>query len=127
MIRGAMKTPRFLFIFAPALLALAFVLAPLTTNAEEPAPEPKLTKAKEKFDTDKDGKLSDEEKTAAKDAARAKARETREENLAKYDLNKDGKLDKEEREKMKADEKAELDARKAERAAKKAAKDDEKK
>jgi len=121
------KTPRFLLVLAPVLLALAFVSLPLTINAEEAPPEKKLTKSQEKFDADKDGKLNDEEKTAAKEAARAKAKETREENLAKYDANKDGKLDKEEREKMKADEQAQLDARKAERETKKAAKEAEKK
>ena len=121
-----MKNTRFLFNLAPVLLALAFGFTPLASRAEETAPEKKLTKAQEKFDADHDGKLNDEEKAAAKEAARAKAKETREEHLAKYDANKNGKLDKEEREKLKADEKAAQDARKAERDAKKAAKEEEK-
>ncbi len=112
---------------APALLALAVLIAPLTLRAEEAAKEKPLTKAKEKYDADRDGKLSDEEKAAAKEGAKAKAKETREENLEKYDANKDGKLDKEERAKQKADEQAEHDARKAEREAKRAAKAAEKK
>ncbi len=103
---------------APALLALAVLVAPLALRADDSAKEKPLTKVKEKYDADKDGKLSDDEKTAAKEGAKAKAKETREENLAKYDANKDGKLDKEERAKQKADEQAEVEARRAARAAK---------
>ncbi len=112
---------------ASALLALALLAAPLSLRAEEVTKEKPLTKAKEKFDADKDGKLNDEEKAAAKDAAKAKAKETHEANLAKYDVNKDGKLDAEERAKMKADEAAAHEAHKAEREAKKAAKEMDKK
>lgn len=112
---------------APALLALAVLIASLTLRSEEAAKEKPLSKAKEKYDADKDGKLSDAEKTAAKEGAKAKAKETREENLEKYDANKDGKLDDMERAKKKADEQAEHEAMKAERAAKKAAKEAEKK
>ncbi|MCX8495877.1 MAG: hypothetical protein ORN51_06810, partial [Akkermansiaceae bacterium] len=46
----------------------------------------------EKFDLDKDGKLSDEEGKAAKEEMKAKHAAM----LEKYDANKDGKLDKEE-------------------------------
>jgi Ca2+-binding EF-hand superfamily protein len=124
------KNVRFLLSIALAMLALAFVLTPLTSRAEDAAPEKKLSKAKEKFDADKDGKLNDEEKAAAKEAAVAKAKQTREENLKKalekYDANGNGKLDDDEKAKMKADEQAELEARKAEKAAKKAAKEAEK-
>lgn len=107
---------------APALLALAVLVAPLTLRAEEAAKEKPLSKAKQKYDADKDGKLSEGEKAAAKEGAKAKAKETREENLEKYDANKDGKLDDGERAQKQADEQAEHEARKAERAAKKAAK-----
>jgi hypothetical protein len=103
----------------PALLALALMVSPLILRAEG---EAKLSKAKAQYDADKDGKLSDEEKAAAKEGAKAKAKETREANLKKYDANGDGKLDAEERAKRKADEQAALEAKKAEREAQKAAK-----
>jgi len=112
---------------APVLLALAVLVAPLSLRTEEVAKEKPLSKMKEKYDADKDGKLSEEEKAAAREGVKAKAKETREENLAKYDANKDGKLDDDERAKMKADKQAEQDARKAEREAKKAARAAEKK
>lgn len=121
-----MKPPCLTYL-APALLALAVLVAPLTLRSEDVAKEKPLTKAKEKYDADQDGKLSEAEKAAAKEGAKAKAKETREENLEKYDANKDGTLDQEERAKQKADAQAERDALKAERAAKKAAKAAEKK
>ncbi len=115
--------------FAPALLALALTVLPAALHAEEAA-DKKLTKNQQKYDADQDGKLSEEEKAAAKEAAKTKAKETREANLDKYDANKDGKLDADERAKKKSDEQAENDTRKAEREAakaeKKAAKETEK-
>lgn len=116
-----MKVPSHTFRFAPVLLALVLSVGAFPLFAEESA-EKKLTKNQQQYDADKDGKLSDEEKAAAKEAAKAKAKETREENLEKYDANKDGKLDKEERAQKKADEEAAKEARKAEREAKKAKK-----
>ena len=101
MVGGAMKhnsLPR----IALALLALALFVGPAAVQAEE-APEKKLTKNQEKYDADKDGKLNDEEKAAAKAGAREKARETKEANLAKYDANKNGKMDEEERAQKKTD------------------------
>ncbi len=109
-------------LIAPALLALVLI-APAALRAEEAKPDKKLTKNQEKYDADKDGKLNDEEKAAAKQAARDKAKATHEANLAKYDANKDGKLDDEEKAKKHADEQAEKDARKAEREARKAEKE----
>ncbi len=97
-------------------LALSLLLAPLTSIAEEAAPEKKLTKAKEKYDADKDGQLNDEEKARAKADAVAKAKHTKEENLAKYDANKDGKLDEAEKAVKKADKEAMKAAKKAARA-----------
>jgi hypothetical protein len=110
---------------APALLALA-LLVTVPAFAAEPAAaekEKKLTKNQEKYDADRDGKLSDEEKAAAKAAATAKAKETREANLAKYDADKDGKLSDEEKSRKKADEDAAKAASKAEREAKKSQKE----
>ena len=110
----------------PALLALALLVTPLALRAEGEASQ-KLSKAKEKYDADKDGKLNDDEKAAAKEGAKAKAKETREANKAKYDANQDGKLDADERARKKAQEQTALEAKKAEREARKAAKEAERK
>lgn len=107
---------------APVLLALAVFVAPCSLRAEEAAKEKPLTKNQEKYDADKDGKLNDEEKAAAKAGADAKSKATREENLAKYDANKDGRLDDAEKAKKQADEMAEKEAMKAAKAAEKAEK-----
>ena len=66
--------------------------------------------------------VSDAEKAKAKEAAREKAKHTREANLAKYDTNKDGKLDDAEKAVKKADEEA---ARAAKKTAAKTAKETE--
>ena len=58
----------------------------------------------EKYDTDKDGKLSPEERKAAGEARKA-------EILAKYDTDKDGKLSAEERQAAAAARKAEMIAK----------------
>ena len=46
-----------------------------------------------KYDTNKDGKLDDQEKATMKADFQAKRAEMKKEMLAKYDTNKDGKLD----------------------------------
>jgi Ca2+-binding EF-hand superfamily protein len=56
---------------------------------------------KEKFDTNKDGKLDDSERAAMKAAMEAKRSQRKAEMLAKFDTNKDGKLDPAERAVMK--------------------------
>jgi Ca2+-binding EF-hand superfamily protein len=119
-----MKTIRTTLLSAPVFLALALLAVPVSSRADEPPKEKPLSKAKEKFDADHDGKLNDEEKAAAKEASKAKAKATREANLAKYDANKNGKLDDDERAQKKADEESARDARKAEREAKKSAKEE---
>ena len=107
---------------ALGLLALSFI-TPMVSAEDGMAKEKTPSKAVlEKYDTDKDGQLSDEEKAKAKQDAREKAKHTREENLAKYDTNKDGKLDDAEKAVKKADEEA---ARAAKKAAVKTAKDTE--
>jgi hypothetical protein len=108
-----MKTIRKFTLIAPGLLALVLLAAPGVVRAEESAKEKSLTKNQQKYDADHDGKLNDAEKAAAKEGAKAKAKETREANLAKYDANKNGKLDDDERAQKKADEQAEHDAKKA--------------
>ena len=89
--RRAMKDLKSMRRIALGILALALMVTPFTARAVD-APKEKLSKAKEKYDADKDGQLSDEEKAKAKEDARAKAKATHEANLAKYDANKDGKL-----------------------------------
>jgi len=106
---------------APALLALALLVLPLSLHAEGDAGK-KLTKNQEQYDADKDGKLSEEEQAAAKEGAKTKAKATREANKEKYDANDDGKIDDAERAQKKADETAEKETKKAEREAKKAEK-----
>lgn len=120
--------PRSLVV--PALLLALFAVTPLV-RAEESAPakDKPLTKTKEKYDADKDGKLSDAEKSEMKEDAKEKREEKKKAELAKYDANHNGTLDPQEKEKMKADHEAEKAAKhaemekmKAEREAKKAEK-----
>ncbi|MBL9215477.1 MAG: hypothetical protein JNG83_08385 [Opitutaceae bacterium] len=111
---------------ALASLALVLVIAPSTVAAED-APKPKLSKAKEAYDADKDGVLNDEEMAAAREGAKAKAKATREANrrkaLEKYDANHNGEMDDEEVARKKADEKAAKEAKQAEREARRAEKE----
>ncbi len=62
----------------------------------------------EKFDTDKDGKLSEDERKAMQAARTAKMEERRKEMIAKFDKDGDGKLNDEEREKAKEGHQAEM-------------------
>jgi hypothetical protein len=88
-------------------LALAGTLA---VQAQEPAPggqrerrggnRPLPPEVVKEFDKDGDGKLSDEEAKAAREARQAKAEEARKKMLEKYDTDKDGKLSDEERKTM---------------------------
>jgi Ca2+-binding EF-hand superfamily protein len=57
----------------------------------------------EKFDADKDGKLSDDERKAMREAMKAQAEERKAKMLEKYDADKDGELSDTEKEAMKAD------------------------
>ena len=120
--------PRYLVV--PALLLALLGSTPLV-RAEETSPvkEKPLQKAKEKYDADKDGKLSDAEKSEMKEDTKEKREEKKKAELAKYDANHNGMLDPDEKEKMKADHDAEKAAKhaemeklKAEREAKKAEK-----
>ena len=51
----------------------------------------------QKYDTNKDGQLSDQEKTALRADMKAKHEQMKKEMLTKFDTNKDGKLDDAER------------------------------
>lgn len=116
--------------FVPAIVLALLAATPLThADDSVPAKEKPLSKAKEKHDTDKDGKLSDAEKSEMKEEAKEKRDEKKKETLEKYDANHNGQLDPEEKEKMHADMEAakaahhaEMEKRKAEQEAKKAEK-----
>jgi len=115
------------FKLALGLLALSFT-ATIVSADEAAAKEKKPSKATlEKYDANKDGQLSEEEKVNAKAGAKEKAKHTREENLAKYDANKDGKLEETEKAAKKAEEDAAKALKKAEKDAAKVAKDAENK
>ena len=90
------------YVIVPALALALLVAAPLV-RAEVTAPVKEKTKekVKEKYDTDKDGKLSDEEKAKLKADAKEKREELKKIALEKYDANHNGKLDPDEKEKFK--------------------------
>ncbi|HEV8255205.1 MAG TPA: EF-hand domain-containing protein [Vicinamibacteria bacterium] len=60
----------------------------------------------EKYDTNKDGKLDDQERAALRQDMEARRAQHRQWLLEKYDANHDGKLDEQERAAMRADRKA---------------------
>src|SRR5690606_10690349 len=60
------------------------------------------------FDKDANGELDDAERTAMRDAMRARNEERRKEMLAKYDADKDGELSADERKAMQAAVQAEM-------------------
>jgi len=62
----------------------------------------------EKFDKDGDGKLSEEERKAMREAMHARMEERHKEMLEKFDTDKDGKLSPEEREKAREAMKAKM-------------------
>ena len=100
-------------LFVTAVLALALLSVVPALRADQPAPDKPLSKAKAKYDADKDGKLSDDERARMADDAAEKQEEKAEKILEKYDLNKNGKLDPEEKAAWEADRKAAREARKA--------------
>lgn len=111
------KTPLAIKL-ALGLLALSFI--PTIVSAEDAvSKEKKPSKAAlEKYDANKDGQLSEDEKAKAKEVAKEKAKHTREATLAKYDVNKDGKLEDTEKAAKKADDEAAKAEKKAEKATK---------
>jgi hypothetical protein len=66
------------------------------------------------FDKDGDGKLSDDERKAMREAMQARAEERRQEMIKKYDKDGDGKLSEEERKTMMEEQRAAMEARRAE-------------
>ena len=68
-------------------------------GGKRPGPSPEAKKALlERFDTNKDGKLSEDERKAAREAMAKKRKEIKDAVLAEFDKNGNGKLDEDERE-----------------------------
>jgi len=96
--------------FVSAFIGLALVT---TVRAGEDGEKPPSKAMLEKYDTNHDGVISEEEKEAGQAAAKAAREARRQEELEKYDENKDGKINRDERAKIKADREAEQEAKKA--------------
>ena len=75
------------FVVAGSLVAGVAVAGPHLDRAE----------VIQKYDTNKDGQLSDQEKTALRADMKAKHEQMKQQMLTKFDTNKDGKLDDAER------------------------------
>ncbi|BDS08791.1 hypothetical protein NT6N_38310 [Oceaniferula spumae] len=94
-------------IIAAASAALALSVTAYAEKPEKkardgkgPSPEQREAMKKkmlERFDADKDGKLSDEEKKTARETIGKERKEIHAAVLAKFDADKDGKLSEEER------------------------------
>ncbi len=121
-----MKTLTSFLRIALGLLALWFTVAVASAEEGEGKDRKPSKETLEKYDKNKDGTLDDGETALWKADIAAKSKATREANLAKYDLNKDGKLDEAEKAAMKADHDAGKEAKKAEKEANKATKEDKK-
>jgi len=91
----------------------AIISSSLIVSAEDKPKRPEGKDANraavmEKFDTDKDGKLSEDERKAMQEARRAKVDEFRKEMITKYDKDGDGELNEEERTTARTARQAEL-------------------
>lgn len=86
----------------------------LFVSAQDAPPRPERPQRQlppeliKEYDKDGDGKLSDDERTAMRDAMRARGEAQRKATLEKYDADKDGKLSKEEAEKARTERQAEM-------------------
>jgi hypothetical protein len=96
------------------LITLGLLLgASLSATAQEPAPKrppggrmpPAIVK---EFDKDGDGKLSEDERKAMREALKVRMEDRRKQMLEKYDADGDGKLSEAEIAKARADRQAEL-------------------
>jgi Ca2+-binding EF-hand superfamily protein len=101
-----MKTIQHL-ILATALLSAANGQTPEGPKPERKGPAGLLAEILAKFDKDGDGKLSDEESKAAREAMQAKRKEAQ----SKFDTDGDGKISEEERKAMFATRKKEMVAK----------------
>jgi hypothetical protein len=82
------------------LVLLAFPLIVTAAFAEEPAPEKAKTLPPailRKYDADRDGRLSETERTAWKEDVQRGRAEAQARRLERFDANHDGKLDKTEK------------------------------
>jgi Ca2+-binding EF-hand superfamily protein len=82
------------------LVLLAFPLIVTAAFAEEPAPEKAKTLPAailRKYDADRDGRLSETERTAWKEDVQRGRAEAQARRLERFDANHDGKLDKAEK------------------------------
>ena len=94
-----------------SLIIAVTVSLPLLAQQEAPAPQDappipgRLQRAAfmEKFDTNKDGQIDEQEKQAIRQAQEAHKAEFQKKLLEKYDANKDGQLDDQEKAAIKAD------------------------
>ena len=79
-------------------MKIAFVVAgSLVAGVAAAGPHLDRAEVIQKYDTNKDGQLSDQEKTALRADMKAKHEQMKQQMLAKFDTNKDGKLDDAER------------------------------
>jgi hypothetical protein len=79
-------------------MKIAFVVAgSLVAGVAVAGPHFDRAQVIQKYDTNKDGQLSDQEKTALEADMKAKHEQMKQERLTKFDTNKDGKLDDAER------------------------------
>jgi Ca2+-binding EF-hand superfamily protein len=79
-------------------MKIAFVVAgSLVAGVAVAAPHFDRAQVIQKYDTNKDGQLSDQEKTVLKADMKAKHEQMKQQRLAKLDTNRDGKIDDAER------------------------------
>ena len=98
------------FIVLSALIGTCSFAAAQDTPAKPERPQREIPPALlEKFDTDKDGKLSDDERQAMRKEMQAMQEKRHAAMLEKYDADKDGKLSDDEKAVMKKD----MDAKRA--------------
>ena len=123
-----MSSKLFQHLVMPGLLVLAFVSSRATASAQEDTAKPDRPPTKteiKRYDSDKDGKLSDEETVRMKEDEKARKEAREKKVLAKYDANKNGKLDPDEQARRDADRKADHEKRQAQREARQTAKNSE--
>jgi len=92
-----------LMLSVAVVLGLGTSLRADDSDGKRPSREEMKKQFMAKYDKNKDGKISDEEKKAIKAEWAKRAEERKKEFMAKYDKNKDGKLCDEEKKAIKAE------------------------